>query len=1716
MRMNVALIALLALGILALSPSPSSAATGDGLASFPAPDSPGLDSGRGLAFDGDHLYYTANDPTGPPAATTDIYKVTASGTLVETISTSPATELQSLAWDGEKLWATDESAASAKNFYTVDRASGTTTFEFSIDLTGALAACETGETLDGLTYDLSTGTLWVSAGGSRTVYNVTTTGSFIRSFDISTDDCVTGLSTNGETIWAFLVDKSDPAPINCGWATRRFQELELDGTPIGSPVTVCRYYADMDFDPVTFAPLCAAWVTSIYEASPPFEYTSRIAAFEIPCVSSGYDEDHYGNASSTATEFSDDPVNVVFGNFVHQNTDISIPALGMPLEFARTYNSANPIDGVLGFGWTHNYNMELEFESSTSLIIHHADGRQDRYLSLGGGNWQGPPDVFDTLTDSGGQYFLTTPEQIEFTFDSTGKLETIADRNDNTTTLSYFSSGPDMGRLETVTDPGARVLTFTYQSGRIATVTDSLDPADGGPRTVTLGYNVDDDLETVQDVKGGTTTYSYTNHLLETIVDSNGNLAVQNCYSATTDRVERQYGPPIPLEQAQDCNLTRAQAETAGLRLTEFFYNTPAGGQTTLTDPRDLDTVYSFDNLFRITDIQDPLLGETSFEYDSSSNRTCVADPLGNQTGFAYDAMGHVTQMIDALNTDANCDLLTPSGVDWEYTYNSRNDPKTETDPLDRETEFIYDDEGIPANNGNLSRIVRRDAPAGSIVALTCFELDSAGLTLAQVESTDLILPAGATDSCTGNRTQFGYDAAGNQTCLVGARFSSPTLDCDQISQRSTFSYDLGGRLRSVTDELGHVTTFEYDHSDNPVSVADDLGNTTTYEYDAKGNLTTLTEPNRQPVDISELGVGGCGAGTGDDADHGEDTPADEVADDGCPSAKYTYDSADRLVSVLDALGNTTTYGYDFNSNRTSITNANRQPVGVSELGVGCGLSGTGDQADHEEDPIPDGIADDGCPSTLFTFDEVDRLSTITDALGRVTTHRYDAVGNAIALIDGNHSPVGLSEEDIDGCGAGTGDGNDNDSDDTIDDGCPATTRIYDPLNRIERIQHWDGPTLADEFVFTYDAVGNRLTMQDPTGTTNYSYDALNRMTCFGPNAISGSCPSGNTGYKYDDDEVPGGAEYPGQRTKITYPDPTKDVDYAYEADGRMKTVKDWLDKTTTYNYDNAGRLQQASYPPGVGAMSYQHDSAGRQTVVAHQSSFAFESYTYTYDASGNRETLSRCSSTQACTPADNPATDTYTYDALNRLERVDYSDLTHESYLYDSLGNRTEIQTSTTTTEYHYDDASQLYHIGPLAGGSSLGYDNNGNWNARLAQTYVYDHENRLTKILHAGFDPTPKACHDLAGGGDINIIAVLKLKPVFNTNVPDPTSAWFNLSVTQPEETAQQKINILDVLGLKPQFGAKCGTYNSYNGDGLRTAHWSGKLYTSYQWDVAASLPVVLQEATLELHNDGNIPEDVSSIVRSDATYVYGLGLVSATDGAGAQQYYFTDALGSTMWRADGSGNPVGQEFTYDPFGNLRGSGDTQSEKFLFTGQQFDENAFGVGNGGLYYLRARYYDPALGRFLTKDPIQGAAISPQTQNQYAYALNNPVNRVDPWGLASESFGLNHYLSLECLNFALSAALLGLSLINPWIGLFGAPLLLSFALVLAASSHDVGAVPANAAVGAQGWSAFGFTSSALLQGLGFWAGYTGVMYNMASCIWGGSVFPPANPLNGGP
>ena len=158
-------------------------------------------------------------------------------------------------------------------------------------------------------------------------------------------------------------------------------------------------------------------------------------------------------------------------------------------------------------------------------------------------------------------------------------------------------------------------------------------------------------------------------------------------------------------------------------------------------------------------------------------------------------------------------------------------------------------------------------------------------------------------------------------------------------------------------------------------------------------------------------------------------------------------------------------------------------------------------------------------------------------------------------------------------------------------------------------------------------------------------------------------------------------------------------------------------------------------------------------------------------------------------------------------------------------------------------------------------------------------------------------------------------------------------------------------------------------YNGDGVRTGKVAGGVPTEYLVDLVATLPVVISD--------------------TEAVYLYGLDIIAQQQ---AERYYYVhDGLGSVRQLTTASGD-IAETYAYDPFGvPLRGG--TAYNPFRFTGEAWDAEV------ELLYLRARYYQPETGRFLTRDAWEGNLHRPGTLNRYVYVTNDPVDYTDPSGL---------------------------------------------------------------------------------------------------------------------
>ena len=126
---------------------------------------------------------------------------------------------------------------------------------------------------------------------------------------------------------------------------------------------------------------------------------------------------------------------------------------------------------------------------------------------------------------------------------------------------------------------------------------------------------------------------------------------------------------------------------------------------------------------------------------------------------------------------------------------------------------------------------------------------------------------------------------------------------------------------------------------------------------------------------------------------------------------------------------------------------------------------------------------------------------------------------------------------------------------------------------------------------------------------------------------------------------------------------------------------------------------------------------------------------------------------------------------------------------------------------------------------------------------------------------------------------------------------------------------------------------------------------------------------------------------------TYLYGVGRIAQYD-VGGPQYFHGDALGSMRLLTDANGDVILSK-SYQPYGAVLGSTGSGASSYGFTGEWVD------GSTGQVYLRARWYAPSMGRFLTQDAWEGEYTQPMSYNAWLYAYANPINLVDPTGLSS-------------------------------------------------------------------------------------------------------------------
>lgn len=504
----------------------------------------------------------------------------------------------------------------------------------------------------------------------------------------------------------------------------------------------------------------------------------------------------------------------------------------------------------------------------------------------------------------------------------------------------------------------------------------------------------------------------------------------------------------------------------------------------------------------------------------------------------------------------------------------------------------------------------------------------------------------------------------------------------------------------------------------------------------------------------------------------------------------------------------------------------------------------------------------------------------------------------------------------------------------------------YDTENNLTSIADALGRTTS----FSYDAFGRVVQTAFPSSYAEaYAYDAIGNLT-------SKTDRKGQTiQYVYD---------ALNRLTRKRYPDSTE-VDYVYDLVGKVLSVND-PSGTYAFAYDNMGRL--------IGTTTQYSFLLGRNLTTS-----------YAYDAASNRVSATE----------PDASTNSYVYDSLNRLTDLTSSWAGHFGFGYDVLSRRTSLnRPNGISTSYSYDSLSRLLNVLHQAGGVTIDgatytLDNAGNRSSKqnlmngVTENYTYDLIYQLTQVQQGG-SATESYAYDAVG----NRLSSLGLSPYqFNssnqlTSTPNATFTYDNNGNTA------SKTDSNGVTGY---------SWDYENRLTLVTLPGSGGTVTFKHDPFGRRIQKSGPAGTINYLYDGaNVVTDLDSSGAVIASYAQGSGIdepLASISSAGTA-FFEADGLGSITSLSGMAG--ITDTYTYKAFGVTSATG-TNPNRFRYTGREWDSET------GLYYYRARYYDPQIGRFISEDPTQFS----EGPNFYIYVDNNAVVDVDPFGLAKCTYSIS-------------------------------------------------------------------------------------------------------------
>lgn len=898
----------------------------------------------------------------------------------------------------------------------------------------------------------------------------------------------------------------------------------------------------------------------------------------------------------------DSAANLKSGN-LYQSQDIA--------GFTFAYNSIDNYNGFLGLKWTHNYDLKLTALSGNVTLILKTDDSNGIYFRLSGSIYYPEAISGDTtriIKNANGTYTRTAKNGTVQTFDSSGKLTTIQDKNANTTTLTYSGSN-----LTGITDKNGRTTTITSTNNLIIAITDAA---------------------------GRTHGLAYTDGLLTSVTDPLGNVW-QYTYDGTGKMLTKTDPAGRVISYTYDTNGKLLISTDPENKTRTMSYN--QSGTSTFTEKDGGIWTYKYDPVFAVkTEKTDPLGNTTRYTYDLKRNLTSIIAPDGTTTRYTYDQNSNLTSVTD------------PLGNVTTYTYNSLNLVASMTDTRGKTTNYVYD------TLGNLTSVT---APTG---AVTQFQYDSKG------NITAIINPLNKTTSMTydQNNNLLTVTDPNNQTVtMTYDNVGNMLSQTDPLGNVTNFQYNSLNQLTQITDPLGKITQFMYDYQGNRLSATDANGKATQYTYDYKSKLTGITDVLNNVTALTYSGAGCSSCNTGvdkltaltDAKNHTTVYKYDQAGNlikETDPLGKitnYTYDGKGNLITLAKPDGKTITYSYDLAGRLTGKTYSDSSQISFQYDNTG-NMTYAGNQ----------NIAYN------FVYDAVNRITGITDSNSREIQYQYDAAGKRTVMITPEAKTINYTYGDNNLLTQITADqkqyGFAYDAAGrrvtrTLPNGT-ITNYTYDQASSLTGIQTTKGASTLDSTGYVLDNVGNRLTKTTLGATYNYTYDSLNRLTQATPTGGNGqpetytydqvgnrltkvpdTPPSVNetTIYSYDN-------ENRLTSTQITRSNKTKEITFTYDPFGRRisKTiVKDEMGtecqspkicpRTTNYVYDNQNIILEYDQNSNV-ITRYIHGPG-----IDEPLSMEKDNQVYYYHAEG-------LGSITALTDAEGNIIQSYDYDAFGSI----------------------------------------------------------------------------------------------------------------------------------------------------------------------------------------------------------------------------------------------------------------------------------------------------------------------------------------------------------------------------------------------------------------------------------------------------------------------------------